>query len=103
MKEVDIVASTGSKDKGTWKEFKSKAPEYESIEEAIKALKKEEVLALINRQIKTEALNKLRKPAGDPIIALLKKAVAAAPTPEAKSQIESQVKAIAAKYGIRIE
>lgn len=103
MKEIEIKATTGSKEKGNLKEFSGKCSEYESVEEAVKMLKKEGVLALLNKMVKTDALNALRKPPTDPIIAALKKAIAAAPTPEAKTAIEKQVKEIAAKYGIKIE
>ena len=95
MKQVEIKAATGSKDKGTLKEFTGKAPQAESWAECQKiAGGEKEAIAIFNRQVKTDELNKLRKPAVDPIASLVKKA-----PPEAKDQI----RAILAKHGIKID
>jgi hypothetical protein len=63
MKDIEIVAKTGSKEKGNVTEIKGKATQYESLKEAIAAMKGEDkVLALINAQLKTDAMNALRRP-----------------------------------------
>ena len=59
MKEVEIVAKTKGQP-----DVKGKAPQYESLAEAAKVLGGEaKALEILNRQVKTDCLNKLRKPA----------------------------------------
>lgn len=94
MKKVQIKATTGSKGKPEYKEVVGEASQYESIGEAVKALKEEGALALINRQLKTDALNAIRKPSGGGLGKLISKA-----PPEAKDQIAAILK----KYGIKTE
>ena len=94
MKKVKITATTGKKGEPNYKEVIGEAPQYENIAEAIKAYKGEEpVLALINRQIKTDSLNALRKPSE----ASLGKLVSKAPK-EAQDKIAEVLK----KYGIAV-
>ena len=95
MKKVEIKATTGKKGEANYKEIVGDAKQYDSIAEAIKDLKEEKnVLALINRQIKTDALNALRKPSE----ASLGKLVNKAPK-EAQDKIQEILK----KYGIKTE
>jgi len=94
MKKVQIKATSGSKGKPDFKETVGEAPQYESIAEAIKTLKEEGVLALINRQVKTDALNALRKPSEASLGRLVSKAPA-----EAKEKIADILK----KYGIKVD
>ena len=93
MKKVAIVAKTGSVEKNNLKETKGEAPQYDSIAEAIKTLTEAVVLGLINRQVKTDALNVLRKPSE----ASLGKLVGKAPK-EAQDKIADILK----KYGIAV-
>ena len=58
MKEIEIVAKTNGQP-----DLKGKAKQYESMAEAEKDLTKEIALAILNAQVKTNAMNKLRKPA----------------------------------------
>ena len=92
MKQVPITATTGKKGTPEYKEIKGQAPEYESLKEAIVALKEEECLKLVNMQIKTNALNALRKPTADPIAQLVKKA---------PKEVKDQIAAILAKHGFK--
>lgn len=93
MKKIAIVAKTGSKEKNNLKEVKGEVPQYETIAEAIKTLKEDVVLALINRQVKTDALNSLRKPSN----ASLGRLVGKAPK-EAQDKIADILK----RYGIAV-
>jgi hypothetical protein len=92
MKNVPIEATTGKKDTPEFKVIKGTAPEYESLKEAIAALKEEGCLKLINMQTKTNALNALRKPTADPIAQLVKKA---------PKEVKDQIAAILAKHGFK--
>ena len=58
MKEIEIVAKTKGQP-----DLKGKCKQYDSLAEAEKDLTKEVALSLVNTQVKTNALNKLRKPA----------------------------------------
>ena len=92
MKKIQIVAKTGKEGTPNYKEVKGEAKQYDSLAEAIKDLKDEAaVLALVNRQIKTDALNSLRKPSE----ASLGRLVGKAPK-EAQEKIADILK----KYGI---
>lgn len=91
MKKVQIKATTGTKGKEGYKEVVGEAAQYESVAEAIKTLKEEGVLARVNRQVKTDALNALRKPSE----ASLGRLVGKAPK-EAQDKITEILK----KYGI---
>jgi hypothetical protein len=57
MKELEITAKTKGQP-----DLKGKCMQYDSLAEAEKALGKE-ALAKLNAQVKTDAMNKLRKPA----------------------------------------
>jgi len=93
MKKVSIKATTGTKGKPDYKEITGEAPQYDSVAEAVKLLKEEVVLELINRQVKTDELNKIRKPSGGGLGRLISKA-----PPEAKDQIAAILK----KYGVTV-
>jgi hypothetical protein len=58
MKEIEIIAKTKGQP-----DLKGKAKQYDSLAEAEKDLTKEIALAILNAQVKTNAMNKLRKPA----------------------------------------
>ena len=58
MKDIDIVAKTKGQP-----DLKGKCKQYETLAEAEKDLTKEIALAILNTQVKTNAMNKLRKPA----------------------------------------
>jgi len=66
MKKIAIKASIGKKEKGNVKELLGEATQYDSVTEALKVLKEESTLKLINRQSKTDALNALRGSARPP-------------------------------------
>ena len=58
MKDIELVAKTkGQPDN------KGKCKQYDSLAEAEKDLTKEVALAKLNAQVKTDAMNKLRRPA----------------------------------------
>jgi len=58
MKEIEILAKTKGQP-----DLKGKCKQYASLVEAGKDLGEENALERINAQIKTDAMNKLRKPA----------------------------------------
>ena len=62
MKEIEIVAKTKGQP-----DLKGKTKQYDSLAEAEKDLTKEIALAILNAQVKTNAMNKLRKPATGPL------------------------------------
>ncbi len=100
MKKVPIKATSGSQKAGTLKEVTGTTDQYDSVGEAIKVLKEEGVLNLINRQIKTDSLNALRKPATDPTLKLVKAALSNEKiAPEIKASLEALLK----KYNIKLE
>lgn len=99
MKKVPIKATSGSKEKGTLKEVPGEAIQYDNLGEALKALKEDVVLALVNRQIKTDALNALRKPAGDPTARLVAKALK---DPNVNPEAKASLQALLKKYNIAV-
>ena len=58
MKEIEIVAKTKGQP-----DLKGKCKQYASMVEASKDLGEENALERLNAQVKTDAMNKLRKPA----------------------------------------
>lgn len=94
MKKIQIKATSGTKGKPDYKETVGEAVQYDSTAEAIRTLKEEGTLALINRQLKTDALNSLRKPSEAGLGRLVSKAPA-----EAKEKIADILK----KYGIKTD
>jgi hypothetical protein len=95
MKKVEITATTGKKGEANFKELKGEAKQYESLAEAIKDLKGEPpVLALINRQIKTDSLNALRKPSEASLGKLVNKL---------PKEGQEKIAEILKKYGIKQE
>lgn len=97
MKKIQIKATTGAKGKPDYKEVVGEVAQYESTGEAIKALKEEVVLNLINRQLKTDALNAIRKPSSGGLGKLIAKV-----PPEARDQLREQILATFKKLGIAV-
>lgn len=58
MKEIEIVAKTKGQP-----DLKGKVKQYDSLAEAGKLLGEADALARLNAQVKTDGMNKLRKPA----------------------------------------
>ena len=59
MKDVELLVKTKGQP-----DIKGKCKQYETLAEAEKDLTKEVALAKLNAQVKTDAMNKLRRPAG---------------------------------------
>lgn len=89
MKELTAVAK--AKVDGVTKEFPTKYTEYESLAEAEKALGKEKALGLLNRMVKTDALNAAR--------AVRKPGLASA-IKNASAEDRAKIEAILKKYGV---
>lgn len=90
MKEIEIVAKTKGQP-----DLKGKCKQYDSLVEAEKELGKEIALERLNTQIKTDAMNRLRKPATGAVA--LGKLIAAAKTsgrltPDLKARLEETFK-----------
>jgi hypothetical protein len=71
MKEVEITATTGTKKDGDIKEIKGVCKQYDSLDEAEIELGTDtagqsKALILLNRAVKTEALNQLRAGSAGP-------------------------------------
>jgi hypothetical protein len=65
MREIEIVATKGSEKEGNVEKFPGMCVQYDSLKEADQHLGKDSgggsiALALLNLQVKTSALNKLR-------------------------------------------
>lgn len=98
MKKINITARTGKEGTPSYKEVSGEAKRYESVSEALKELKEESTLKLINAQSKANSLNALRKSIAEKKVKELSfsKMVTQAP-PEAKEEIEAILK----KHGIK--
>jgi len=96
MKKVAITAITGKKGQPNYKELPGEAKQYESVAEAIKDVKEEKVLAFLNSQIRTDALNALRNSLQPPSEGSLGRLVGKAP-----KKAQDEIDAILIKYGVK--
>ena len=89
MKEVKFVAK--AKVDGVVKEFPGTCKEYDNLKEAVADLTDAKVLALLNRMVKTDALNAARA---------VRKPGFAAAIKNASDEDKKKIAAILAKYGV---
>ena len=91
MKELTAVAK--AKVDGVVKEFPTKFVEYESLQEAEKLLGKEKALGLLNRMVKTDALNAARQ---------VRKPGFASAIKNASDEDKKKIAEILKKYGVQL-